>query len=118
MKLLIVDDSNVIRRSIHRLVNLAQITEVFHAGNGLEAIELCGQHHPEVVTMDITMPEMDGALCVPEMLAIKPDIRILVISALADKAIAISMVKRGAKGFLYKPFTSDQLNSALEELIS
>jgi two-component system chemotaxis response regulator CheY len=115
MKLLIVDDSNVIRRSIQRTIG-DRHAEVRTAGNGIEALQVFEEFQPEVVTMDITMPEMDGLSCVEAILGKKPNTRILVISALADKATAVEAVKRGATGFLLKPFTADTLNSELAEL--
>lgn len=115
MKLLIVDDSNVIRRSIQRTIG-ERHTEVRTAGNGIEALQVFEEFQPEVVTMDITMPEMDGLSCVEAILGKRPNTRILVISALADKATAVEAVKRGATGFLLKPFTADTLNTELAEL--
>jgi two-component system chemotaxis response regulator CheY len=116
VKLLIVDDSNVIRRSIQRTIGQADTTEVRTAGNGLEALKVFDEFQPEVVTMDITMPEMDGLSCVEAILGKKPGTRILVISALADKATAVEAVKRGATGFLLKPFTAETLTTELAEL--
>jgi two-component system chemotaxis response regulator CheY len=115
MKLLIVDDSTVIRRSIQRTIGKRH-TEVRTAGNGLEALQVFEEFQPEVVTMDITMPEMDGLSCVEAILGKRPNTRILVISALADKATAVEAVKRGAQGFLLKPFTAETLNTELAEL--
>ena len=100
MKLLIVDDSNVIRRAIARAIGEPDY-EIRTAGNGAEAIDVLDEFRPEVVTMDITMPEMDG---------------LMIISALADASTAVEAVKRGAQGFLLKPFTAETLNTELVEL--
>ncbi len=116
--LLIVDDSNIIRRKIERITQVDGLTVIGKASNGVEAVELFKQTMPDVVTMDITMPEMDGIECVEQLVALKPDVLILVVSALSDKATAIEALKRGANGFLCKPFTDQQLNEALVELIS
>ena len=67
--------------------------------------------------MDITMPHMDGIECVEKLVQIKPEVLILVISALADKATAVEAMEKGANGFLNKPFSDRQLNEALEELL-
>lgn len=115
-RLLIVDDSNVIRRSIQRLVGPADY-EVRTAGNGVEALRVFDEFNPTVITMDITMPEMDGLSCVEAILRKNPEARILVISALADKPTAVEAVKRGALGFLLKPFTTETLNLELQELL-
>jgi len=68
--------------------------------------------------MDLTMPEMDGVRCIGEMVEHKSNVLILVISAISDKTTAIKALQQGAQGFLYKPFTDEQLISALLELTS
>ena len=118
LRLLIVDDSNVIRRRIERCQQVADLQVVGMASNGVEAVEVFQRTDPDIVTMDITMPRMDGIECVERLVAIKPDILILVVSALADKATAVEAMERGANGFLSKPFSDRQLNEALEELIA
>ena len=117
LKMLIVDDSNVIRRRIERSQQIDRLEVVGLASNGYEAIELFKRTDPDVVTMDITMPQMDGIECVARLVEMKPHVLILVVSALADKATAVEAMERGANGFLNKPFTDRQLNDALEELI-
>ena len=118
LKLMIVDDSNVMRRKIERSHQCARLQFVGSAGNGKQAVELFRRTEADVVTMDITMPEMDGIECVEQLVAFKPEVLILIISALADKATAIEAMKRGANGFLCKPFTDRQLTDALDELLS
>ncbi|HNN87100.1 MAG TPA: response regulator [Pseudomonadales bacterium] len=117
MKMLIVDDSTVMQRKIQRSITLEQVTDFLTASNGVEAVEVFKRELPELVTMDLTMPEMDGVECVQHLVAIKPDVMILVISSLSDKATTIQAMKNGAKGFLTKPFDDEQINAALEELI-
>lgn len=116
LSLMIVDDSNIIRRKIERCNNSDQFTVVASAANGSQALELFKQTHPQVVTMDLTMPEMDGVACIQQLIALDPKLRILVISALSDKATGIEALKKGARGFLCKPFTDQQLLAALAEL--
>jgi two-component system chemotaxis response regulator CheY len=117
MKLMIVDDSNIMRRRIERSQQFEELELVGTACNGLEAIELFRKMDPDVVTMDLTMPQMDGIECIENIVKIKPAVRILVISALADKATAVEAMEKGANGFLNKPFTDRQLNEAIAELI-
>jgi two-component system chemotaxis response regulator CheY len=118
LKLMIVDDSNIIRRRIERSQQIARLEVVGSANNGRAAVELFKKTQPHVVTMDLTMPEMDGIECVENIVAINPSVLILVVSALADKATAVEAIQKGANGFLCKPFTDRQLNDALEELLS
>jgi len=117
LKLMIVDDSNIMRRRIERSQRFEQLELVGTAGNGLEALELFKKTDPDVVTMDITMPQMDGIECIARLVAMKPAVRILVVSALADKATAVEAMEQGANGFLNKPFTDRQLNEAIAELM-
>jgi two-component system, chemotaxis family, chemotaxis protein CheY len=116
-KLMIVDDSNIMRRRIERSQQFEELELVGTAGNGVEALELFRKTDPDVVTMDLTMPRMDGIECIGRLVALKPSIRILVISALADKATAVEAMEKGANGFLNKPFTDRQLNEAIAELM-
>jgi len=117
MKLLIVDDSMVIRKKIEREMALQGVTVILQASNGEEAVKCFKEHRPQVVTMDLTMPEMDGVECVKQLVKIDSDVMILVVSALADKATAIQAIKNGARGFLCKPFTEGSLNKALTQMI-
>jgi two-component system, chemotaxis family, chemotaxis protein CheY len=116
-RLLIVDDSNIMRRNIERSQHFDDLEVVGTAANGVEALELFKRTDPDLVTMDLTMPQMDGIECIEKLVAMKPAIRILVISALADKATAVEAMEKGANGFLNKPFTDRQLNEALAELL-
>src|SRR5215469_11405136 len=117
LKLMIVDDSNIIRRRIERSQQIARLEVVGSANNGRTAVEMFKKTQPHVVTMDLTMPEMDGIECVENLVAMNPDVLILVVSALADKATAVEAIEKGANGFLCKPFTDRQLNEALVELL-
>src|ERR1700734_3129578 len=118
LKLMIVDDSNIIRRRIERSQQVAGLGGGGAAAKGRDGIEMFRRTSPDVVTMDLTMPEMDGIECVQQLVAINSNVLILVVSALADKATAVEAIEKGANGFLCKPFTDRQLNDALEELLS
>ncbi len=115
MKLLIVDDSKILRRAIQQVLE-ENLLEWREASNGQEALEVFESFPAELVTMDITMPEMDGLECVSAMVQRRPEVRILVISALADEETAIEAVERGAQGYVCKPFTDAELKEAFNEL--
>ena len=117
-RLLIVDDSSTVRRSIERHILSERVTEIFQAANGREAMELFERYRPEFVTMDLTMPEMDGLTCISKMMALKPDTRLMVISALGDAETAIEAVERGANEYVVKPFSAEDLNLALDNLVA
>lgn len=115
--LLIVDDSNVIRSRIQRVYHGdGSIQVIGKASNGYDAVEFVKNEIPDIVTMDLTMPEMDGIACIIELMKIDNSIKILVVSALSDKATGIEALTKGARGFLCKPFTDVQLKEALDRL--
>jgi len=117
MKLLIVDDSLVIRNKINRAL-LTEFSQVSRAENGLIAIEHVKRDRPDIVTMDLTKPTMGGVSCVKELINIYPTMRILVVSALADKKSAISALAAGANGFVCKPFSSSELTYAIYKVLN
>ena len=117
MRLMIVDDSMIIRNRIERAMNDFNLEVVAMAKDGVEAVDMVQTSKPQLVTMDLTMPHMDGEQCIEEILKIDPGLLILVVSALKDKATAIAAMKKGAHGFLCKPFTEAELTSALSKLI-
>lgn len=119
--LMVVDDSMVFRNRICRLAadpRLLGLQVVALAENGLEAIEQAKVHQPDFVTMDLTMPVMDGPTCLQLLCTVLPDARVLVVSALSDRATALKALTRGAHGFLLKPFSDDQLIESLQELMA
>lgn len=117
LTMLVVDDSNIIRRKIERGQNGEHFKVVGSAGSGVEAVAAFTELDPDVVTMDLTMPEMNGIECITQLKSIKPTVKILVVSALSDKATGIEALERGAQGFLCKPFDDEKLSEALKELV-
>ncbi|WP_201535034.1 response regulator [Psychrobacter ciconiae] len=116
-KLMIVDDSNIIRNRIQRAYDSGRFMLVATATSGVSALEKFKTHRPDVITMDLTMPEMDGLECIENIIALDPEVRILVVSALSDKATGIEALSLGASGFLCKPFSEEELVEALYELV-
>ena len=113
MKLLVVDDSLVMRNAIARSLEAEGIAEVLFAEDGERALELFDLHRPELVTMDLTMPRLDGLGAIAAIRSLEPNATILVISALNSHRDAIEAVRRGACGFLTKPFTADEVVEAI-----
>ena len=116
-KLMIVDDSNLIRKKIAREFDQNRFDLVASAENGEKAIELFKEFKPEIITMDITMPHLDGIDCIEQLIAIQPDVKILVISALNDKATGMEALEKGAMGFINKPFSQQGIIDALATLV-
>ena len=120
-KLMVVDDSMVFRNRIARLAadpRLPRVQLVAMAENGEEAIAQARHHRPDLVTMDLTMPRMDGPACLEVLREQLPEARILVVSALSDRATALKVLAKGAHGFLLKPFSDDQMVQSLQELMA
>ena len=120
-KLMVVDDSMVFRNRIARLAadpRLPRVQLVAMAENGEEAIAQARHHRPDLVTMDLTMPRMDGPACLEVLREQLPEARILVVWALSDRATALKALAKGAHGFLLKPFSDDQMVQSLQELMA
>lgn len=118
MKLLIADDSAIIRMAIERSLASENVTIVGVAAHGKAAMDLFDAHAPDAVTMDITMPEMNGLECIERMMKARPEVKILVITALTTESVALQALKLGAKSVLTKPFTSDSLRASFLEMLS
>ena len=116
-RLMIVDDSNIIRNRIERSFEDSDIQIVATASNGLEALQKFDLVKPDFITMDLTMPQMDGLECIQKIIAQNTGVSILVVSALSDKVTALQALQYGARGFICKPFSEDELVNAINRLI-
>ncbi len=114
--LLIVDDSLVVRKAITKFLEDYNIKIVGTATNGNSALEMFKQHDPDIVTLDITMPGIDGFQVLEEMMELKKSTQVMVITALSDKATGLKALKLGAKSYLTKPFGPQKLKEAFERL--
>ena len=116
--LMIVDDSNIIRNRIERSIQGLDIQVVATASDGAKAVEMFKEHKPDLVTMDLTMPNLDGLECIKQIRALSQNTSILVVSALSDRQTGLRALQYGARGFICKLFTDEQLVIALNKLIS
>lgn len=116
-RLLIVDDSSVMRRTIEKNLSDYDLEIVGQAANGVEALELVKKEKPDVITLDITMPEMDGIACLEEIMKIHPEAKVMIITALSDKLTGLTALDKGARGFMFKPVNSDDLSKAFDKLL-
>lgn len=114
MKGLIVDDAMVVRFMMKKIMEELGFTEIYEAGNGNDGINLFKEHHPDVVTMDITMPEMDGLACIKVIMAIDKSAKIVVCSAMGQKEMVLEAVSLGAKNFIVKPFQEDNVRETIK----
>jgi two-component system chemotaxis response regulator CheY len=105
------------RQTVEKYLAVKQFTLVGTAADGETAVRLFALHLPDVVTLDITMKKMDGLKCLDTMLSLKPDTKILLISDVNDTVKVIQALKKGAQGFLPKPFTAEQLQIEMDEVL-
>jgi orotidine-5'-phosphate decarboxylase len=116
-KLMIVDDSSIIRRIIKRHVDEYNLEIVGEASNGEMALEIFKRKRPDIVTMDIVMPKLDGLSVIKEMTKLDKNVKIIAVTSLADKATGIEAIKLGAKSYVTKPFSAEKLQTAFSKLL-
>lgn len=104
MKCLIVDDAAFMRMTLKQIIQANGFDQIVEASNGIEAVETYKREKPDLVTMDITMPEMDGLAAIREIIAIDPSAKIIVCSAMGQKDFVLEAIQSGAKNFIVKPF--------------
>lgn len=116
IRVLVVDDSPFIHKAITRALN-SEAYEICGIGNnGKEGAELYGKLKPDVVTMDITMPVMDGLGAARAILGQDPGAKIIMLSAMGDEALMNEAKSIGIRVFLQKPFKADELISSIGQL--
>jgi two-component system chemotaxis response regulator CheY len=110
---LIVDDTAFMRMMLKKILSQNGFNVVGEAGNGIEAIELYQELEPDIVTMDITMPKMDGITAITKIREQDPNALIIVCSAMGQKQMVIQALSSGAKDFIVKPFEEERVIEAL-----
>lgn len=113
MKIVIADDHALFRDSLRSLLAARDLEVVGEARTGKEAIELAWQLKPDVVLMDLMMPEMDGLEATKRLAAELPDVKVIVLTASDDEANLFEAIKAGAKGYLLKDLEADRFFSLL-----
>lgn len=116
-RVLVVDDTAFMRMTLRNLLQKHGYTVAGEAGNGAEAVARYEELKPDVVTMDITMPEMDGIAAIKAILARDPGARIIVCSAMGQKPMVIEALAAGAKDFIVKPFQAERVIEALQRVL-
>lgn len=115
-KVLIVDDATFMRVSIKNMLTKHGYEVIGEAENGKVAIQKFQELSPDIITMDITMPEMDGLASLKKILTINPAANVVMISAMGQESMVREAVLSGAKGFIVKPFKEDIIISALNNI--
>jgi YesN/AraC family two-component response regulator len=116
-KIVIVDDSSISRKNLSTILTDAGHTIISEASNGESAFNEYKKHLPDLVTMDITMPILDGIGAVSKILKHYPDANIIMVSALDQKQMVLTAIQCGARHYIIKPFTADKVLSVVEEVL-
>jgi len=116
-KILIVDDAAFMRMMIKDILEKNGFEVIGEAKNGMKAVELYKKERPDVVTMDITMPVMDGIQAVKEIRAFDPTAKIIMCSAMGQQSMVMDAIKSGARDFIVKPFQPDRVLEAIRKVL-
>ena len=116
--ILLVDDSRTSRKILRNILESAGHTIVDEATDGEQAIEKYIASKPDVITLDITMPVMDGIEALKQIKLVDSDAKVIMVSASSQKDKLIEAVKYGAEDFIAKPFEASQIITVLDKLIS
>ncbi|KZL92325.1 response regulator [Clostridium magnum] len=115
-RILVVDDAAFMRLSLKTILQRNGFEVVGEASNGLEAISMYSVLKPDIVTMDITMPEMDGVEALTEIKKQDPSAKVVMISALGQESWVRRAIMLGAKGFVVKPYKEEYVIQTLSKL--
>jgi NarL family two-component system response regulator LiaR len=117
IRLLVVDDQTMVREGLAAiLANYADVEVIGKAGDGIQAMEIIRKEKPDVVLLDMKMPNQDGLTTIPKIKEVAPNTRILVVTAFAENDLVYQAIKAGALGYILKDATRDQLLQAIRDV--
>ncbi|MCI8635674.1 MAG: response regulator [Eubacterium sp.] len=115
--ILVCDDAAFMRMMIKDILTKNGYNVVGEAENGLKAVEKYNETKPDLVLMDITMPEMDGIQAVKKIKEMDPNAKIVMCSAMGQQAMVIEAIQSGAKDFIVKPFQAERVLEAVKKVV-
>lgn len=115
-RVLITDDTAFMRMTLRNVLEKNGYEVAGEAEDGQQAVEKYRELKPDLVTMDITMPNMDGITAIKKIMEIDPNAKIIVCSAMGQKALVIEALNAGARDFIVKPFQPDRIAEALQKV--
>ena len=118
IRFLVVDDAIFMRTILKKMLEEAGYNVVGEAGNGAQAIEMAQKLQPDIITLDITMHEMDGIKAIEQILKVSPNAKIIMCSAMGHQSKVVEAVKAGAKDFIVKPFEKNRVLQAIHNVIN
>lgn len=116
-KVLIVDEAAFMRMMLKDILMKNGLEVVGEAVNGVDAVEKYRELMPDVVTMDITMPEKDGITAVKEIKAFHPQAKVIMCSAMGQQPMVLEAIQAGAKDFVVKPFQADRVMDSINKVV-
>lgn len=116
-RILIVDDAVFMRMTIRKILEAKGYTVAGEAGNGVEAVQKYMELQPDVVMLDITMPEMNGVDALKRIKEYDAKARVIICSAMGQQAMVAQAIQNGAKDFIVKPFEADRVIAAIERVL-
>ncbi len=116
-RIMIVDDAAFMRMMLKDILTRHGYEVVGEAENGAVAVELYKEKKPDLVTMNITMPEMDGVAALREIRKIDSNARVVMCSAMGQQGMVIEAIQNGAKDFIVKPFQEDRVVEAVKKIL-
>ncbi|GAB6087052.1 response regulator [Alkaliphilus crotonatoxidans] len=116
-KILIVDDAAFMRMILKNILTNHGLEVAGEAENGIEALLKYNELKPDLVTMDITMPEMDGIQALREIHKKNPNAKVLMCSAMGQEAMVVEAIRSGAKDFIVKPFQEDLVIEKIKKIL-
>ncbi|WP_338587629.1 response regulator [Clostridium baratii] len=117
INILIVDDAAFMRMMIKDILEKNGFNVIGEVSNGLEAVELYKKEKPDIVTMDITMPKVDGIEAVKLIKEYDNEAKIIMCSAMGQQAMVMDAIRAGAKDFIVKPFQADRVIEAINKVV-
>jgi two-component system chemotaxis response regulator CheY len=116
-RVLVVDDAAFMRKMVTDALTGGGHEIIGEAANGVEAVQRFQELRPDVMTLDITMPEKDGLAALKEIIAVDPGAKVIMCSALGQESKVLESIKLGAKDFVVKPFQADRVLSAIAKAL-
>jgi len=113
---MIVDDSLVMRTILRGIMREQGYSVVAEAASGIETMKQLHEHSPDLITLDIILPDVNGLNLLDAILAIRPQSKVVVCSSISQEAVIHKALEHGAHAFLQKPFTPEKVAAALENL--
>lgn len=116
-RIMVVDDAAFMRMMLKDILTKGGYEVVGEAENGLKAVDKYKEVTPDLVLMDITMPELDGIGAVKQIKGLDPNAKIIMCSAMGQQAMVLESIQAGAKDFIVKPFQADRILEAVSKIV-